>query len=169
MAPEVIKQTGHNRFADIWSLGCTVFEMATGIPPWSEKKQGHVLLLIAGTTKPPTYPDDMSDELKAFLDLCFRIEPKHRANVYELLRHPFITSNIDVAAEEPHVSSAAISKQRSVNTFISEHESDLDMSDIANSFSGSPAKKQLAESLPVGSDHLKTFALAVQQSQKKSA
>lgn len=38
IAPEILRGEGYTRFADIWSVGCTVIEMLTGRPPWSEIK-----------------------------------------------------------------------------------------------------------------------------------
>lgn len=34
MAPEVLNSEQHGRKSDVWSLGCTIIEMATGKHPW---------------------------------------------------------------------------------------------------------------------------------------
>ncbi|KAF5454018.1 hypothetical protein F2P56_023716 [Juglans regia] len=93
MAPEVILQTGHSFTADIWSVGCTVIEMATGKPPWSQQYQEVAALFYhIGTAKsnPPT-PEHLSVEAKDFLLKCLQQKPNFRPSASELLQHPFIT------------------------------------------------------------------------------
>ena len=48
------------------------------------------LFQIAQEWRAPEYPDDISEELKDFMDCCFKKEPSERWNIYELLHHPFI-------------------------------------------------------------------------------
>ncbi|KAK4266383.1 hypothetical protein QN277_027317 [Acacia crassicarpa] len=92
MAPEVILQTGHSFSADIWSVGCTVIEMATGKPPWSEQFQEVAALFHIGTTKShPPIPDHLSAEAKDFLLKCLQKEPDLRPSASDLLQHPFVT------------------------------------------------------------------------------
>ncbi|PWA63503.1 mitogen-activated protein kinase kinase kinase NPK1 [Artemisia annua] len=93
MAPEVIVQTGHSFSADIWSVGCTVIEMATGKPPWSQQYQEVAALFHIGTTKAhPPIPDHLSAEAKDFLLKCLEGEPNLRPDASELLQHPFVTA-----------------------------------------------------------------------------
>ncbi|XP_021674011.2 mitogen-activated protein kinase kinase kinase NPK1 isoform X2 [Hevea brasiliensis] len=92
MAPEVILQTGHSFSADIWSVGCTVIEMATGKPPWSQQYQEVAALFYIGSTKShPEIPEHLSAETKDFLLKCLQKEPNMRPDASKLLQHPFVT------------------------------------------------------------------------------
>ncbi|KAL7177697.1 hypothetical protein ACSBR2_030960 [Camellia fascicularis] len=91
MAPEVILQTGHSFSADIWSVGCTVIEMATGKPPWSQQYQEVAALFHIGTTKShPPIPEHLSVEAIDFLLKCMQKEPNLRPTASDLLQHPFV-------------------------------------------------------------------------------
>ncbi|KHG29358.1 Mitogen-activated protein kinase kinase kinase 3 [Gossypium arboreum] len=85
--------------ADIWSVGCTVIEMATGKPPWSQQYQEVAALFHIGTTKShPPIPEHLSPEAKDLLLKCLQKEPGLRPSASDLLQHPFVTGDY----QEPH-------------------------------------------------------------------
>ncbi|XP_051998544.1 mitogen-activated protein kinase kinase kinase 19 [Xyrauchen texanus] len=91
MAPEVISETGHGRKSDIWSIGCTVFEMATGKPPLAHMTKIAALFYI-GARKGlmPSLSDNFSTHANGFVQACLTRDPTQRPSAEELLRHPFI-------------------------------------------------------------------------------
>ena len=93
MAPEVIKETPKAqgwRKADVWSVGCTVIEMATGKPPWSQYSNPVTAMYhIACVEELPEMPVELSEDGHQFLILCFERDPKHRPEVSSLLLEPF--------------------------------------------------------------------------------
>ncbi|KAI3785508.1 hypothetical protein L1987_44627 [Smallanthus sonchifolius] len=95
MAPEVFQAVmrndanpEHTYTMDIWSLGCTVIEMVTGKPPWSEFNGVQAMFNVLNRS--PTIPETLSSDGKDFLNRCLQRNPEKRPSAALLLEHPFV-------------------------------------------------------------------------------
>ena len=101
MAPEIILDKNYERFADIWSLGCTVYEMLTGKPPFMGNTHYEISVKVINYREEEyVFPDYLSIFAKDFILCCLKKNPYKRYNVKKLLSHPFILkADINFAEE----------------------------------------------------------------------
>jgi serine/threonine protein kinase len=145
MAPEVARGEEQGPAADVWALGCTVIEMATGRAPWSGA-DGDALAgmhWIGYTDAVPDVPQWLSAEAKDFLGLCFLRRASDRCTAAQLLDHPFLaTAVFDTKLEA--VEGKWVSPKSTLDAAFWESESDGEEADDELSHSTADRIKALA-------------------------
>lgn len=89
MAPEVISQSSYDAKADIWSLGVTSIELATGNPPHYSIPPINALFKIQ-TDPPPTLDHSFSASFRDFVSQCLQKDMNLRPSAEDLLNHKLI-------------------------------------------------------------------------------
>ncbi|XP_050306370.1 dual specificity mitogen-activated protein kinase kinase 7-like isoform X2 [Anthonomus grandis grandis] len=96
MAPERIepdpKNPDYDVRADVWSLGITLVELATGVFPYQDCKTDFEVLTKVIVTDPPCLPEDkkFSTEFREFVKCCLTKEKAQRPKYTKLKNLPFI-------------------------------------------------------------------------------
>ena len=91
LAPEIIEKKGYNNSADWWSLGCLMYEMLSGNPPF--KIDGTNIYSIK-FDEPPKMDNCFSNEAKDLINKLLNIDPSKRLGfgkdgVEELKKHHY--------------------------------------------------------------------------------
>jgi serine/threonine protein kinase len=105
MAPEVVQGEGYDESADIWSFGATIFEMASGKPPFADISNGMaVMFRVATLGRLPDIPipnstsssssSSVNPLLADVVRQCCQMPKSARPTAAALLQHPFFTAGM---------------------------------------------------------------------------
>jgi len=99
MAPEIVLRQSYGFDADIWSLGCIIYEMKCGQKPYNDINYNQAKIKIMEYGNPLEYAEDgikdifydkSNRDILEFLLLCWRANNMFRPSAKELLNHPWL-------------------------------------------------------------------------------
>ncbi|KAF2896488.1 hypothetical protein ILUMI_09691 [Ignelater luminosus] len=90
IAPEILNKKGHSFEVDIWSIGCIMYTLLLGKPPFETNSLKETYSRIKKCDYKLT--GNISQAARQMIVTMLQSEPKFRPKVQQLLNHEFLTS-----------------------------------------------------------------------------
>ncbi|KAK6172024.1 hypothetical protein SNE40_018426 [Patella caerulea] len=89
IAPEVLLKKGHSFSADIWAIGCIMYALLVGRPPFETTTLKETYLRITENTY--TLPNSLSTLAKNLIRKCLSPIPEQRPSLDQIIQDDFFT------------------------------------------------------------------------------
>jgi aurora kinase len=137
LAPEIIKQTGHDESVDIWCIGALIFELLTGQTPFKGYTENAVYENILKNKI--DWPKDINMEAKNLIGKILKTEPKDRLSLENMLKHPFFNKCFENENLADCLIKPNLNNNDNINLFILSK-------DIPNNYHNQNNKKEISQS-----------------------
>lgn len=89
ISPEVATRASHGHPVDVWGLGCMMYTLLVGTPPFDTNNVKRTLTgIVMSDYEVPAY---LSTDAKDLINRLLEKNPKKRIRIDDVLEHPFMT------------------------------------------------------------------------------
>lgn len=101
-APEIVKDERYSKSVDMWALGCVLYTLLCGFPPFYDESIEVLTEKVAKgqyTFLSPWW-DDISKSAQDLISHLLTVDPEKRYTITEFLAHPWVRGNGPTPREE---------------------------------------------------------------------
>ncbi|KAI8825662.1 kinase-like domain-containing protein [Fimicolochytrium jonesii] len=104
-APEILKDQRYSKGVDMWALGCVLYTILSGFPPFFDDDPRGLTEKVANGQFAFLSPwwDDISPESKDLICHLLQVNPNKRYTINQFLAHPWMRAHDPRAAPAPEV------------------------------------------------------------------
>lgn len=119
-APEIVKDERYSKSVDMWALGCVLYTLLCGFPPFYDESIQVLTEKVARgqyTFLSPWW-DDISKSAQDLISHLLTVDPDKRYTIKQFLDHPWIRESMEethAAADAPPLATPLVQRQKELS------------------------------------------------------